>query len=310
MAHSAVADPPTSNTTAVSDFSAHVAVTEDFGLPVRARVGAGQGPLPDQYPPKPTSAGTGAFLSDVLLENHHLENSRQSKLLDLFVVILLHVTLVGGPILAGLYFTDTLNLKQYTATLLVAPPPPPPPPPAPAVAVRAVAPKRVFMNEGKLLAPTVIPQRVVQIKEAPIEPDAFGVAGGVPGGVPGGQMGGVIGGIIGGTSTVAAAPPLVQSRVPIRVGGKIKPPRAISTPPPKYPVIARQSRMQGVVLIDAVIDTDGGIAEMKVLSGHPMLIPAALEAVKYWKYEPTYLNGEPIAVQLIVTVTFVLSRDQ
>jgi protein TonB len=66
--------------------------------------------------------------------------------------------------------------------------------------------------------------------------------------------------------------------------------------------------MQGVVSIDAVIDTEGNVVEMKVVSGHQLLIPAALEAVRQWKYEPTYLNDQPIAVQLIVKVTFQLSQ--
>src|SRR5215472_3379892 len=132
-----------------------------------------------------------------LLESHRFNSS--SKTLDLLIAVLFHVALIGGPILAGLYYTDTINLKAFATTLLVAPPPPPPPPPAPAAAiVKARAPKHVFMTEGKLVAPTVIPKQVAEIKEAPMEPDSFGgVAGGVPGGVPGGQLGGVLGGVIG-----------------------------------------------------------------------------------------------------------------
>lgn len=307
MARTAIEEVPVSQTTA-SSVQANIAAAR-ASLPVELPV-TPRGPVPKNYGTDRTPAGGGTFLSAVLLENHHLENSKKSKLLDFVVVLALHFILIAGPILAGLYFTDTLNLKAYTATLLVAPPPPPPPPPAPAIAVKAVAPKHVFMDQGKLLAPTVIPQRIAIIKEAPLEPDAFGVAGGIPGGVPGGQMGGAIGGIIGGTSTTAVAPPPgPASKAPIRVGGKVKPPRGILTPPPRYSVIARQARVQGIVDIDAVIDTDGTISEMKVVSGHPMLISAALEAVKNWKYEPTYLNGQPIAVELIVHVTFVLNNQ-
>ncbi|HYL84504.1 MAG TPA: energy transducer TonB [Candidatus Angelobacter sp.] len=292
MAHSAVADLPARPTSVGPE------------LPVRAPAEPPRQPPPKSYATERVAAG-GNFLSDALLENHRLENSKKSKVLDLFVVLVLHVTLIGGPILAGLYFTDTLDLKQYTTMLLMAPPPPPPPPPPAMTAVKAVAPKRVFIDKGKLLAPTVIPRKIAEIKEAPLEPEALGgVPGGVPGGVSGGQIGGVIGGIIGGTATMVAPAP-APSR-PLRVGGKIKPPRPISTPPPVYPIIARQARIQGVVLIDAVIDSDGTISEMKVLSGQPVLIPAALDAVRQWRYEPTYLNSQPIAVELIVTVSFVL----
>ncbi len=124
-------------------------------------------------------------------------------------------------------------------------------------------------------------------------------------------MGGVLGGAIGGvlsTHTYIAPPSTPQPRAPIRVGGRVKPPRALLQPAPIYPTIARQARIQGVVSIDAVIDPEGNVAEMRAVSGPPLLISAALEAVRQWKYEPTYLNDQPIAVQLIVTVTFQLSQ--
>jgi protein TonB len=68
--------------------------------------------------------------------------------------------------------------------------------------------------------------------------------------------------------------------------------------------LARQARVQGDVLLDAILDTDGRIAEVSVVSGHPLLIPAALECVKSWRFEPTYLNDEPVAVKMIITVSF------
>lgn len=279
---------------------------------------AGQNAHPSTQAPDPNSSyrKTGhtpladrTFLKDTLLENHHLENSTTSKLLDLLVVVALHVAFIGGPILAGLYFTDTLNLKQFYSTTLVAPPPPPPPPPAPVVAVRAIPPKRVFTNAGKLLAPTYIPRKAEIIKEQPLEPDLLGGSQeGVPGGVPGGQMGGVIGGIVSGLSHTNVIAPPSAPRAPVRVGGKVKPPRPLFTPAPVYPVIARQARVQGTVLIDAIVDTDGSVIEVKLVSGNPLLIQAALDAVRNWRYEPSYLNGEVVQVALIVTVTFQLSQ--
>jgi len=283
--------------------------------PAVPQVSAPVGPsskLPQRRETERITAGEGTFLSGALLENNRLDISTKSKVLDLLVVILLHITLVAGPILAGLYFTNTLNLKAYYATMLVAPPPPPPPPPPPAAAqLRTAPPKRVFMSQGKLVAPNYIPKEVAELKEAPLEAELGGVEGGVPGGVPGGQMGGVIGGIISGAgkTNVAPPPPAPVSKAPIRVGGRVKPPKALYTPAPQYPVIAKQTKVQGVVQIDAVLDTDGSVIEMKVVSGHPLLIQAALDAVRQWKYEPSYLNGQPIAVELIVNVTFVLSQQ-
>jgi periplasmic protein TonB len=252
-----------------------------------------------------------AFLNEVLLESQRLKGG--SKTADVLLALLLHGALIGGPIVAGLYFTDTINLKQFATTFLVAPPPPPPPPTA--VAVGVVKPqlsRRVFIREGKLLAPTYIPKQVAQLKEAPMESDAFGgVAGGVPGGVPGGQLGGVVGGVIGGVLNTGAkpvAPPLAKSGSPVRVGGRVRPPKAIVQVRPQYPTLARQTRVQDDVKIDAILDEQGNVVDMRVVSGHPLLYQAALDALSKWKYEPTYLNDRPIAVQLGVTITFQLSQ--
>ena len=294
-------------TAAVSDPPANHPATVEIGLP--SKPPERPGPRLVRPADLPAARQVG-FLSDALLENHHLENSRKSKLLDLFVVILLHVALIGGPILAGLYFTDTLNLQAYYKTMIVGPPPPPPPPPAPAIAAVKTPPKRVFMNQGKLMAPTYIPQRVAEIKEAPIAPDGFGVEGGVPGGVPGGQMGGVIGGIVAANANMNAPLPPSSSgpKAPVRVGGKVRAPKSVYTPAPYYPVIARQTKIQGTVVIDAVLDESGRVVEARVVSGHPLLIQAALDTVKEWRYEPSYLNNQPISVALIVNVSFVLQQ--
>jgi len=251
------------------------------------------------------------FSKAVLLEQNPMRIG--SKTLDVAIAVMLHVLVVGAPILAGLYYTDTINLRQFTATLLVAPPPPPPPPPAPAVAVvKAQAPKRVFVTGGRLVAPTVIPRQIAEIKEAPLEPDSLGgAAGGVPGGVPGGQMGGVLGGVLGGVMNTAAmpiAPSMARPSAPVRVGGRVQPPKAIALVRPNYPPLARQAHIQGQVQIDAILDEQGNVIEMKVVSGPPLLYQAALDALKKWKYEPTYLNDQPIAVEMIVTITFQLGQ--
>lgn len=224
--------------------------------------------------------------------------------------VVLHVLVLTILVLLPLMFTETLDFRQFTQTLLVAPPPPPPPPPPPAAMVARTTrvPKRVFTAAGKLMSPTVIPERVAMLKEDPLPPDiGMGVAGGVPGGVPGGQMGGVIGGIIGSVGTRGAplAPP-PEKRAPIRVGGRVKAPQIIYGPQPPYPALARQAKVQGDVTIDAIIDPEGRVVEMRVISGHPLLIEAALDAVRKWRYQPTLLNDEPVSIQLIVTVQFRL----
>jgi protein TonB len=174
---------------------------------------------------------------------------------------------------------------------------------------RTAPPKHVFTQQGKLLAPTAIPEKVAMLKEETLAPDLGGVGEGVVGGVPGGQLGGVIGGIVSSAHT-NVPPPIakVDPHKPVRVGGHVRPPRLLHRVEPVYPTLAKQTHMQGVVQIDAVIDTDGNVVEMRAVSGPALLIPAALNAVSQWKYEPTYLNDQPIAVQFIVTVTFQLTQ--
>lgn len=124
-------------------------------------------------------------------------------------------------------------------------------------------------------------------------------------------MGGVIGGVIGGIRTTADAPPPpkeAKSKAPVRVGGRVREPQLIKRIEPNYPPLARQTHMQGVVVIDAILDEHGNVVEMKVVSGPPLLIQAAVDAVKLWKYQPTYLNDQPVAVQMNIVVNFRLAQ--
>ena len=122
----------------------------------------------------------------------------------------------------------------------------------------------------------------------------------MPGGVAGGVLGGIIGGVTDTPKTVA--PPAPQERKIVRVGGDVKPPVPISTPNPRYPALALAAHIEGIVVIDAVIDEQGNVVEARVIDGPPLLIAAALEAVTNWKYQPTYLNGQPVALSTHVSV--------
>jgi protein TonB len=209
-------------------------------------------------------------------------------------------------ILIPLIYTEALP-KAMLTTLLVAPPPPPPPPPPPAITpVKVIKPVVRLIQAGKLMAPRAIPKEVNIIKEAEMPPDvsAGAVVGGVPGGVPGGQAGGVLGGIIGG---INLPPPPKEGPKRIRVGGQVQQARLISRPNPLYPPLARQARISGTVRLQAIIAKDGTIQELQVLSGHPLLVQAALDAVKQWRYQPTLLNSEPVEVVTTIDVVFTLS---
>jgi protein TonB len=95
---------------------------------------------------------------------------------------------------------------------------------------------------------------------------------------------------------------------PLRIGGELEPPTKLVHVPPEYPEIARAARVRGTVVLDCTIDPAGSVVEVRVLSGHPLLDPAAVAAVRRWRYTPTRLNGVPVSVLLTVTVRFDLSR--
>jgi protein TonB len=191
-------------------------------------------------------------------------------------------------------------------TFLVAPPPPPPPPPPAAAPVHVVKQIQTDIVNGALRTPTKIPQKIQMIKEdeAPPQMAAAGVVGGVAGGIPGGAMNGVIGGII---SSTPVAVPKVATPQRVRVSAGVTSGLLVRKVNPVYPPLARQARISGTVVLRAVISKDGSIENLSLVSGHPMLAPAAIDAVKQWKYKPYLLNGEPVEVDTEVQVNFTLA---
>jgi protein TonB len=219
----------------------------------------------------------------------------------------LQALLVGVLVLIPLIYTEALP-KQQLMGYLVAPPPPPPPPPPPSAApvVRAAKPV-TEINNGQLKAPTAIPKKIAMIREDDT-PASTGVVGGVVGGVPGGQAGGVLGGVLG---AIASSAPhdLPKAATPqrVKVSAGVTQGLLIRRVQPSYPPLAKQARIQGAVVLQAVIGKDGAIENLHAVSGHPMLIQSAIDAVRQWKYKPYFLNGEPVEVDTQVTVNFTLA---
>ena len=143
------------------------------------------------------------------------------------------------------------------------------------------------------------------IQEDPVPPGPM--VGIVPGavGVPGQSGRRLLGSEIG---NMALPPPPLPPPPPERipVGGEVAAAKLISQPRPVYPPLARQAHIQGTVRLKAFISKDGTIENLTVLSGHPLLIEAAMEAVKLWRYQPTLLNGVPVGVVTNVDVKFTL----
>jgi len=264
---------------------------------------------PRQVPSPAPQVRAERLFSDVLLESNDLQRHRRT--LSAVLSFAVQCLLLGVLLIVPLMFTDVLP-QQQLLTFLMAPPPPPPPPPAASVAAAKVV-KMVESDilNGRLRAPSKIPQNVQMIREEETPPDLSGggVPGGVPGGIPGGQLGGVIGGILNSTSNAAAVPKLAAPAAPkrIRISQGVTEGRLIQKIEPKYPPVALSARIQGQVLLAAVISKTGEIQNLMLVSGHPMLVPAAIAAVKQWRYRPYLLNGEPVEVETTITVNFQLS---
>jgi periplasmic protein TonB len=229
---------------------------------------------------------------------------RQKNPTDWIISFALHILIVGAVVIAPLAFTQAIDLRNFQLTYLSVPRPPAAAPPS---APAEVQPARRLLRvvHLALLAPTLIPKRIEMVKDPPA-PEIN--TEGVMGGILGGEAGGVLGGIIGGTDhglTAPPPPPAPKQRI-YRVGGVVKPPQPITIIEPDYPPIARAARAEGVVEVDAVIDEQGNVIQARAVSGPGLLMAAAVRAVAQWKYEPTYLDGTPVAIRMQVHVYFHL----
>jgi TonB family protein len=106
---------------------------------------------------------------------------------------------------------------------------------------------------------------------------------------------------------VVALPALATAQEQLRVGGTIAEPKKIRDVKPAYPPVAQQAGVEGVVILEAIVGTDGAVRSARVLRGQPLLDEAAIGAVQQWRYTPTLLNGVPVEVVMTVTVNFSLS---
>jgi periplasmic protein TonB len=202
------------------------------------------------------------------------------------------IAILGILILIPLIYTEALD-PRLAAMSLVAPPPPPPPPPPPTIVKTVKAPRVVQIS--KMVAPTVIPKTVNIVKdEAPViySNSAAGVDGGT---------GSVLGGILG---NVVPPPPKPAAPQRIRVGGNVEAGARINNVTPEYPAIAKVAHISGTVVLHAIIAKDGTIQELSFVSGPPMLVKSAMDAVKQWRYKPYLLNGDPVEVETTINVDF------
>jgi protein TonB len=223
--------------------------------------------------------------------------------------------LVTCAVLAPMILPQVLPRAAWIATITAPGSPPPGPVVRPRTAVSGAS--QIFRH--LLLVPVRIPPKAMTIldEDEPVMAGSSGVTGGVQNGDATGVAGGLLKSIMGDNARIAPIvkpPEPVANTAPKPVLAKpsrisvIEMGRPIHRVEPLYPALARQMRIAGVVELRGVIGTDGRIHELKVLSGHPMLVRAAVDAVSQWIYAPTILNGQAVEVAAPITVNFKLGQ--
>jgi periplasmic protein TonB len=150
-------------------------------------------------------------------------------------------------------------------------------------------------------------------QEAP--PPPASATGGVLEGVPGGVVGGVSSGVSGEMlNSAPSVPVLAKSPVPMpakrmRIASRVAEANLIHDVAPQYPPEAGRARIEGAVVLMAVIGKDGGVQDVQVESGLPILAQAAIDAVRQWRYKPYMIDGEPVEVDSRITINFTLSAS-
>jgi protein TonB len=219
------------------------------------------------------------------------------------------VVLAASLVVVGAVQDADLVISVIQMDSLPPTTPPPPPPPASKGADRTPKVEPQLAPPGE----TTQPKEVRRINEEDLKnvgesdeaspdghPDGVpgGRPGGVPGGVPWGDFRGVPGGPFGGSG--------LADRAPLIVAGDVRAPVAIDKPDPEYPETARRARVEGRVILEAIISEEGSVESVRILRSQALLDGAAIAAVKRWKYRPATLDGQPVRVRFTVVVIFRL----
>jgi protein TonB len=204
-------------------------------------------------------------------------------------------------ILIPLMHTQALP-KALSGTYLLAPLPPALQSQSP-LPVRTIRPPRLF-NGIRLIAPTSIPPvvEVLREPELPLDAEPSLQTNSVFNDLP--TLGMTDGNV--GSNRVVPSPLKTDQPARLKRGGDVEQALLLSQTRPAYPLLAVQTHTQGAVVLRAIISKDGSVAELQLVSGHPLLVKAAMDAVRQWRYRPTLLNGEPVEVDTTITVAFRL----
>jgi protein TonB len=235
------------------------------------------------------------------------ERSVSSKAVAVLAHAVIVMILVVVPIVTA---TNVLPEVPTMMAFVVALPTPAPPPPPPPAAARRPSETEPVRTTGQMAAPFEAPSAITAERSTTRDTDVRGALGGVEVGIEGGIPGGVLGGLVGAVVSPAPPPPPpppapLARATPVRIGGQITTPAVVHRVDPIYPDIAASAQLSGVVILEAVVDTEGCVESVKVLrSRHPLLDQASIEALRQWRYSPLQLNGRETPFVLTVTFNF------
>ena len=256
-------------------------------------------PLEDENQPHLPSDIEGSELGNIF---YFIEPRPRNPIAASGALVFLSV-LLAALIIIPLYHTEALPKMERLTMLYLQPP-------AAAGGVRKFqAPTPVSPHIPTSADITAPVQKVPEAPPAPVETSG-GVVGGIPGGVVGGISSGMLNAVVGARSMPVPAKTLDPTPVKrIRVASRVVEANLIHDVPPQYPPEAGRARIEGAVVLLAVIGMDGTVKDVRVESGLPILAQAAIEAVKQWRYRPYMINGEPVEVDSRITISFTLSAS-
>jgi TonB family protein len=230
----------------------------------------------DKKAPTPLDLGGGAFATFAIEDAEDNRKLRRA----IVIAVVLHAILLAVPIAQG--FDKDIKPPDKPKVYVVQQIRFKPPPPQQQQELLKPRAKKVPIPDPTPDEPEPIRivEEIEQQIDLPIDDAIFGIPDG---------------------------PPPTEPDGPILVGGDVKPPERVFAPQPTYTEIARKARIQGVVIVQAIIDKQGNVTNVKVLKGLPMgLEEAAVDAMKQWKFKPATLNGRPVTVYYNLTVNFKL----
>jgi protein TonB len=282
----------------------------DFGAGLRLGSGV-PAPPAERKKHVPVSSSVQATKEDALLfEDSLIVSGGKVRPRNLWAAggsLALQLLLLSAVVVIPLFHTEILPKREMLTMLYLQPPPAAAAPSA--TRLRTPTPRSTYTPTSTSVS---IPAPVPKTQEAP--PTSVGTIAGMVGGVPGGVAGGVPGGVLSGVlGSTRAVPTLAKTPDPkpvkrIRVAARVVEANLIHDVAPTYPPEAGRARIEGTVVLLAVIGKDGSVQDVRVESGLPILAQAAMDAVKQWRYKPYLFNGEPVEVDSQITINFTLSR--